>query len=238
MVTFRLSSRPSTRAGCRPSRSTAIASSVTTIPAACALPSARCSTSRRNACGVSARQRRSRGSVAAMCPLAAARLSVSRTGAARIAPSAQAVAASSKLPMSPARRFGRAASCTSSKASSATPSGKARSAASTESARSPPPMQVRTGLPCSDVQPGQCGSPSASATTAPAMRGWASSASSAWPINGFPAACKYCLGTSPPNRRPRPAAGTSAQLMASHRPRWPRAPQRQMQGPRAPAHHR
>ena len=94
-------------------------------------------------------------------------------------------------------------------------SGNAASAASTESARSLPPMQVAIGLSASACQPGQCASPSASATTAPCDRRMREQrAATHAASNGWPATSRYCFGMSPPKRVPRPAAGTIAQITA------------------------
>src|SRR5690606_8461711 len=77
VVTLRLSSRPSTSRGRAPPSSIAMASSVTCTPMSFARSSARSSGPWRKACGVRARQSRSRGSVASMVASVAPRLSVS-----------------------------------------------------------------------------------------------------------------------------------------------------------------
>ena len=188
-------------------------SSVIPTPASRAISSARVSCRRRNNCGVSARHRRSRGSVPSMPPSSPARFRVSRTGAARIAPTGSLRPRSSNCSMSPSARFGRAASWTRTKSSMRTSSGNAASPASTESARASPPVQVISRLPANSRQPGHCASPSASTTTAPCTFACASSARRVCAINGSPATSRYCFGTSPPKRAPRPAAGTTVQVI-------------------------
>lgn len=94
------------------------------------------------------------------------------------------------------------------------------------------PRQVSTGLDCTAVQPGQSASSGAIATTMPASAGCAASAISVYAIKGWPPACRYCLGSGPPKRVPRPAAGTIAQMepaqiepvMGGPPDRWRQAP--------------
>src|SRR5581483_1369656 len=117
--------------------------------------------------------------------------------------------------MSAARTQGRAASCTSTKSSGATSVRKVYKPASTESARSSPPSAISTSLPPISAWPGQCGSLRASTTTIPPMRGCAASRSSVSSSIGVPAMLRYCLGSSPPKRAPRPAAGTTHQRAPS-----------------------
>jgi hypothetical protein len=95
----------------------------------------------RNICGVSARQRPSRGIVTATRD-PSARLSVSATGSASRPPTSSCRQASMRRSRSSRGRQGRAASCTSTQ--SASSAGSAAIPARTESARSRPPLVVAT----------------------------------------------------------------------------------------------
>src|SRR5699024_8465509 len=147
VVTLMLSSEPSTSKGRKPARSMAMASSVTTTPECRASTKACVSASRRNICGVNARQRDSRGSVAMLQPSASACFRVSRSGAPSKPPSPFPAWATRRI-TSPLRTHGRAASCTSTNADAGTSSGKACKAASTDADLSGPPIVTCTGLPC------------------------------------------------------------------------------------------
>ena len=191
---------------------------------------------KRNACGVSARHKPSRGTVAAttassevpaaLASCDAARFTVSATGSASKAPlacPAGVTKAASKAPSSSALRQGRAASCTSTQSSSAPP--RTRTAlrpASTLSAREAPPVVVVTCGCWASGNAAKRASAAPRATTTPrrfrlgrlavgslaaAFRNGTSACSMTKP----PGSSSYCLGTAPPKRSPRPAAGRTTQ---------------------------
>ena len=190
-----------------------MASSVTAMPPASAASSARRSCRRRNSCGVSARHRRSRGSVPSIPPSSPARLSVSRTGAARMAPTGSMRPRPSSASRSEGCRLGRAASCTSTKSSGRTASGSACRPASTDAARVAPPAVRSSGLPYSMGSGNTGASCAPSTSTMPAIPACPASAATVCASRLIPPTSWNCLGTSPPKRMPRPAAGTTTQAL-------------------------
>ena len=122
--------------------------------------------------------------------------------------------------MSAARTQGRAASCTSTKASSATSAGNASQARQHRIAALGAAGGGRApACPAEPRCPATTHRRRARITTSPAIRGCAASRSSVCSISGRPASGRYCLGRSPPTRVPRPAAGTTHHTAADHG--WP-----------------
>src|SRR5918995_3107144 len=213
-VILMLSGSPRTSRGCRPSASTACASSVGAEAVSPAARSARSRTPKRNICGVSARHNDSRATVACTRSAASARFNVSTTGAPSSPPTPSSASSSISLLKSVARRQGRAASCTSTQSSSAASDASARRPARTESTRSAPPVVVTTRGSCASDCLRQRRSFSASTTTMRTQSWRSRKGVRAHSMTLRPASCRYCFGRpAPARRRELPAAGTITQYL-------------------------
>jgi hypothetical protein len=209
VVTLMLSSGLPPAAGCRPRRSTAIASSVAATPSSSADCSARMQqVASGTACGVSARHRPSRDSVRAMRPSARALQGVAHRCGQDRAIGAR-VPASISLPMSSgagwgARRRAPAPSRLAPRGRQCVQCRQHRIGALAAADAVMHGLALAARRPARPVRIVIASKPPSALD--PRMRGRASSVCSSI---GFPSGGRYCLGTSPPKRRPLPAAGTT-----------------------------